>query len=141
MTENKCPLCLDKVDDNYKKLPDCTCSLILHPECYDAFVENKFGCPICTKPKKLNPNNRFNFNMFDKDSFMVVVFVMALCFFLVATYLYFRYGDNDETNNNSIEKYIGIAIFIIIVLSIIYHIGWMYVIYSYISPLINNITF
>jgi hypothetical protein len=45
---NKCPLCyIDITDNNYTKLPYCTCPMQIHPECYDILADNNFKCPSC----------------------------------------------------------------------------------------------
>ena len=57
MSEGLCPLCRDNIEGNYKKLPKCSCSLKLHQNCYDQFIENGFGCPICPESKKYISKN------------------------------------------------------------------------------------
>lgn len=69
---DKCPLCLDNVEENPTKMPGCECSFIFHQKCHDEMIEKRFGCPICAKNKPMQNIQNIQqdfFNSLDGYSF------------------------------------------------------------------------
>ena len=87
MSTNNCPLCLEEIGINFKKLPECKCSLGFHAECRDIFIANNFGCPFCPKVKK----KKDNLNLYlgsDLDFSIVIVIFFALLVTLLMYKIY-----------------------------------------------------
>jgi hypothetical protein len=57
-----CAICLQSIDDPYKKKLDCNCNYIYHTNCINRWLRENPSCPTCRKqftlPRPTPPPNR-----------------------------------------------------------------------------------